>query len=399
MIKELGKNKARLIVSVTTNGHRHRYTKTVTYNGKRELKKLYDDFEHEVSKEPCTDVTVKELLENHLAHCRTMKLKATTMRGYGLCAKRLYSPLDGILAKNLTTYQVEKIIAEMSDSGLAAKTIKNTISFLSSAYDHAIYTKLLEANPCRHVTLPKGNAREVRILYKDEIQDFLYMIANAPIDDKVAYELALFSGLRRSEILGLKESDVDLMKGVMYIHTTRHRVNDEDIEQDTKTKRSTRTLAVPEILIHDIAALLEVHSKLKYKTTDYLIQDGFGGMLNPATLSNRLTKMEDKYNMPHVTLHGLRHTYASLLNASGIDMARISAELGHSNLTTTMNIYTHIFNDVSESSRGIAEAINSFNALTLGSANALLKAVDTDGHIQGTQTNKKPLETLEFQEV
>ena len=58
-------------------------------------------------------------------------------------------------------------------------------------------------------------------------------------------------------------------------------------------------------------------------------------------------------------MHGLRHTFATLLNANNVDIAQISAELGHSNLTTTLNIYTHVFGDVSSSSRGIADTIDS----------------------------------------
>jgi hypothetical protein len=68
--------------------------------------------------------------------------------------------------------------------------------------------------------------------------------------------------------------------------------------------------------------------------------------------------MEEDNDLPHVTVHGLRHTFASLLNSSGVDIARISRELGHSNIGTTMNIYTHVFGDVSASSRGIADIVN-----------------------------------------
>ena len=106
-----------------------------------------------------------------------------------------------------------------------------------------------------------------------------------------------------------------------------------------------------------------MHRNFKYESVDYLIQDGFGNIILPQTLATRLARLEEEKGLPHVSLHGLRHTYASLLNEAGVDMARISAELGHSNLATTMNIYTHIFEEASQSSRGIAQTIN---ALTDG---------------------------------
>lgn len=360
MIKELEKGKARLIVSVGGRTDRRRFCKTVTYKTKKELKKLYDDFEAECQNAPLTDITVQDLLESYIAYCRTLGRKATTIHGYEVTAERCYSSIGTILAKNLTTYRLEKFVAEMGDNNLSAKTIKNTIGLLSAAYDHAIFIGQLDTNPCKRISLPKLTPKDIRIFYLDEIPKFLEAIADVDLNEKVAYELALFLGLRRSEILGLKEADVDIVKGLVYVHSTRHRVNGVDIEQDTKTKKSTRILALPDILILDLARLIETHRQFKYESVDFLIQDGFGNALGSQALSSRLSRLEQKKGLPNVTLHGLRHTYASLLHSQGVDMANISAELGHSNLATTMNIYTHIFQSATNASRGIANTINDF---------------------------------------
>ena len=366
MIKELRKGKARLIVSVGSRDNRRRFTKTVEYRTKKELRQMYTDFEAECERTPPSDITVRDLLESYIAYCRTLGRKATTIKGYETTAARCYTPIGETLAKKGTTYQLEKFVAEMSSNGLSAKTIKNTIGLLSSAYDHAIRIGQLDSNPCSRLTLPKGQPREIRILHLDEIQGFLNAISECDLNEKCAYELALFLGLRRSEILGLKESDVDIISGMIDIHSTRHRVDGEDVTQDTKTARSTRTLALPDILICDLARLLETHRRFEFKKTDYLIQNGFGEPLNGQALASRLTRLEEEKGLPHVTLHGLRHTYASLLHASGVDMANISAELGHSNLTTTANIYTHILKTPTQSSKGIANTINN---LPLGGTN------------------------------
>lgn len=360
MIQELEKGKARLIVSIGGRTDRRRFCKTVTYKTKKELKQLYNDFEEECRQLPPTDITVQDLLESYIAYCRTLGRKATTIRGYNIVAERCYEPIGAISAQSLTTYRLEKFIAEMGEKRLSAKTIKNTIGLLSAAYDHAIFIGQLKENPCKRVTLPKGQPKDIRIFYLEEIPKFLETIADVDLNEKVAYELALFLGLRRSEILGLKESDVDIVKGLIYVHNTRHRVDGEDIEQDTKTKKSTRILALPDILILDLARLIETHRQFKYEKVDYLIQDGFGNALGAQALSSRLARLEKKNGLPNVTLHGLRHTYASLLHSQGVDMANISANLGHGNLTTTMNIYTHIFQSATNASRGIANTINNF---------------------------------------
>lgn len=374
MIQEISKGKARLIVSVGGRADRRRFCKTVTYKTKRELKRLYDEFEAECQNEPLSDITVRNLLESYISHCKTLGRKATTIHGYEITADRCYPLIGTILAKDLTTYRLEKFVAEMGEKRLSAKTIKNTIGLLSSAYDHAIFIGQLDSNPCKRITLPKLTPKDIRIFYLDEIPKFLEAIADVDLNEKCAYELALFLGLRRSEILGLRESDVDIVQGLVYVHNTRHRVDREDIEQDTKTKKSTRILALPDILILDLARLIETHRQFKYESVDYLIQDGFGNALGGQALSSRLTRLEQKHGLPNVTLHGLRHTYASLLHSKGVDMANISAELGHSNLATTMNIYTHIFQSATNASRGIANTINEFTQI--GGKSVANKAIE-----------------------
>lgn len=359
MIKELGNNRARLIVSIGSGDTRRRATKTITYKTKKELRQAYEDFEREARNGPPSDMTVGELIKAHIEHSEAIGRKAETIRGYRVCEKRLNLPFKRILAKDCTSYHVEREVARMAKNGLSAKTIKNTVGLISAAYRHAMRQKLLKENPCDGVVLPTIKKADVRILYREEIQPFLNALADAPLDDKVAYELALFLGLRRSEILGLKEQDVDLDGGMVYVHNTRHRVDGKDYDSDTKTEKSKRVLALPDILITDIKALMRLHENLRYEHTDYLIQDGFGGTYSPQALSQRLVKLQRAHGLPEVSLHKLRHTYASLLNESGVDMARISRELGHSNLATTMNIYTHIFKTPTQSSRGIAEVINS----------------------------------------
>ena len=320
---------------------------------------MYDAFEEECSNtEPTSDITVKELVDDYIAYCKALGRKATTLNGYRIASQRLQPSIESTLARKCTTYQLEKFVAEMSSNGLASKSIRNTIAVLSAAYRHAVKIGQLKENPCENLTIPKGKPREIRILYMDEIQDFLFAIADCPLDEKCAYELALFLGLRRSEILGLKESDVDIVSGMVSIHNTRHRVEKQDYDDGTKTDRSERTLALPDILLMDLARLLEQHRQFPYERSSYLIQDGVGNPLGGQALSSRLVRLEEEKGLPHVTLHGLRHTYASLLHASGVDMAQISAELGHSNLTTTSNLYTHIFKSPSQSSRGIASVIN-----------------------------------------
>lgn len=357
MIEYISKGKAKLVVSVGSGEHRRRKAKTVTYTTKRELERMHQRFIDEVHHNPLIDTTVAELLDMYIRSRKSLGVEATTIHGYEIAAKRIYPRFEGINASELTSYQVQSFVTDMSEI-YSPKTIRNTVSLLSSAYDNAVRLGQLEKNPCKWVTLPKKEHAKIDIFTEEEITRFLAALNNERLDYKVAYELALFCGLRRSEILGLTEDAVDTTFKWVKVRQTRHHVDGKDVIQGTKTASSRRELAVPDFVMEDIKELIRIHNEVRYKRTDYLIQDGFGKPLGVNALTTHIYRVEDKAGLPHVSLHDLRHTFASMLNNAHVDIAMISHELGHSSINITLNTYTHVFGNVSNSSRGIADTLN-----------------------------------------
>ena len=356
MIEYISKGKAKLIVSVGSGEHRRRKAKTVSYTSKKELERLHQKFEDEVRHNPYIDTTVEELIDHYIENKKMCGMKATTERGYNNAKKRIVPIMGNFLAREVTPYQVECFVADLAKK-YKPKTIYNTIGLLNSAYTKAVRTGQLMSNPCQYVALPKKQKPDIKVFSEHEMLAFFNALNDERIDFKVAYELCLLCGLRRSEVLGLKESDINIPFKCVTISHTRHRVYGENIEQDTKTEQSHRTLALPDVVVEDINVLIKEHDR-PYKHTDYLIQDGFGHPLNPSVLTNHIREIEDKAGLPRISVHGLRHTFASMLNREGVDIARISRELGHSNLSITLNVYTHIFGGATSSSRGIADTLN-----------------------------------------
>ena len=357
MIEYISKGKAKLIVSVGSGATRRRKAKTVTYTTKKELERMHQRFIDEVHHNPLIDTTVEELVDMYIRSRKSLGVEATTIHGYETAAKRVYSRFEGINATELTSYQVQVFITDM-DEKYSSKTIRNTISLLSSAYDNAIRLGQLEKNPCKFVTLPKKERAKIDIFDEEQIVRFLRALNEERLDYKVAYELALFCGLRRSEILGLTEDAVDTTFKWVKVRQTRHHVDGKDVIQGTKTASSRRELALPDFVVEDIKALIEKNNSVPYEHTDFLIQDGFGKPMGHSALTTQIYRIEDKAGLPHVSLHDLRHTFASMLNNAGVDIAMISHELGHSGIAITLNTYTHVFGNVSESSRGIADTLN-----------------------------------------
>lgn len=358
MIEIIDKHKAKLIVNIGSGKTRKRKSKIVSYSGKRDLKNKYDAFEAECRRTPVSQITLKQLLDSYIEKKKMLGAKATTIKGYEAVVKRTHAYFGEVYADKLTTYQMEDFVISMSDSS-APKTIKNTVSLISSAYKQAIWTGQLRHNPCENVTMPKQKRKEIIVFSEKEILAFMQALSEDRLDYKVGYELCLFCGLRRSEVLGLREDDISIPFGSVTIRSTRHRIDgDTDIVQDTKTESSHRTLAVPDFLIREIDILIHEHREFEYNNTDYLIQNGFGEPMSPSTFTKYIRKVEDRAGLPPVSVHGLRHTFASMLNSDGIDIARISSELGHTTISTTTDIYTHVFNGATASSRGIADSIN-----------------------------------------
>lgn len=360
MIEQLGKNKYKFIVNIQTENGRVRKTKRVECNGKREANRLYAEFEREVKADHLsTSRKLKEAMDSYIENGKLNQLSANTIKGYNTAKTRIISFLTDKKMDKVTSVDIERLIAYMQkDKHYAPKTVKNTITFLSQVYEREMKLGRVTDNPCLNAELPKRKASTIQTIPSADLHGFTDSLKELDQDTRVAVELALFCGLRRSEILGLREENV--LGDNLHVVETRHFVNGNTVIQGTKTARSRRTLAMPKFVAEDVNDLIEKHKSLDFDTCDYLIQDGFGEPLNPSTLSNRVSRFCKSQGL-NVSMHKLRHTFASMLINSGkADIIQISTELGHSNTTTTLNIYGHLTEEASASSRHISSIVENF---------------------------------------
>ena len=358
-IRQLGKNKYQLVVDYYDDeGKRHRHTQVVTCKGKKAAKDLLDSFADSWEDALPEDMTVGQLVQDYIDSREVKGIKSNTIRGYKNIRRKLDA--NGIgkkSARELTTYQVERYIVHMIKvEDLNPKTVKNRISLLRSSYDMAIKSGLIRSNPCTGIELPKLKAPEINILSEDDVDLFMEKLREQDLDIRVLCELALFCGLRRGEILGLTSEDIDIDEALIRVRKVRHWLDGKNVVEEPKTEKSKGTLSCPRFIMNDIVQLMEEHAE--YSDSDYLIQY-VGEPMKPDYASKKVIKFIDSLESSHVTLHGLRHTFASMLNASGdFDIAEISAAMRHSNITTTMNIYVDVFAGASRSSKRISGALD-----------------------------------------
>ena len=366
-IEQVSKNKFRVTLSQTINGNRKRYTKTFTTTKKKEAVKLAQLWEQEVLTKDLTNYTVSELISAVWGNIIKNK-SPNTIDGYNTCRKRILDTMDDIKAIDLSPRFLQRWIDSLATLDTKAnskkkrkyspKTIRETYSLLSRCCSIAVAWELLPSNPCHDVTLPINTKHEAHILSPDELETFVANLDTLSLDSKVLFEFALFCSLRKGEILAIEDEPIG---DTILINKARYRSNSGmDFIKEPKTNSSNRICSVPIFLQEDIKALQHYHESEKkrlkgaWQNSKYLIKATDGSPISPYAINDRLAVYVKRIGISHITFHQLRHTYASIVASTGADLVTLSRMMGHSNKSTTLSVYTHLFKDEIDTGRNIA---------------------------------------------
>ena len=234
---------------------------------------------------------------------------------------------------------------------LSGKTILEHHRLLRAMLHKAVYWQLIVANPAERVQPPKARKPKRRSYDDEQTKILLENLELLSIEDtkyKVAITLTVFTGVRLGELMGLEWQDVDFKNGIISINRSSQYLSDMGVfTKVPKTESSIREIAIPEFII----SLLEKY-KLWYEEqksiygelwtdSDRLFVQADGKPMHPSTISKWFVKYVGQIGLPVINFHGLRHTNASLLVAQNIDIAVISARLGHAQISTTLDFYVH----------------------------------------------------------
>ena len=234
---------------------------------------------------------------------------------------------------------------------LSGKTILEHHRLLRAMLHKAVYWQLIVANPAERVQPPKARKPKRRSYDDDQTKILLENLELLPSEDtkyKVAIILTVFTGVRLGELMGLEWQDVDFKNGIISINRSSQYLADMGVfTKVPKTESSIREIAIPEFII----ALLDEY-KLWYEeqksiygelwtNSDRLFVQADGKPMHPSTISKWFVKYVGQIGLPVINFHGLRHTNASLLVAQNVDIAVVSARLGHAQISTTLDFYVH----------------------------------------------------------
>lgn len=305
-----------------------------------------------------TAVKFQEFAEEWFEEYAKLNLRSTTYERMRQLTHRVYPAIGHLRMDKITARQLQGFVNSLAKEGanektgksLAPKTIRHNLSFISDVFSYAVKMDLLSDNPCRKVTIPKGEVKEKPIYSQEEMALLLTRISGEPTKYRAFFFLIAYSGFRRSEMLGLEWKDVDFEHNVITVKRTSNYTAGRGTYTDTtKTKRSQRVLKISPYIMGILKELKDEQDEEalrlgdKWVETDRLFVKWNGEPMNNQTPYGWLKEFCEKNELPFYGIHSFRHFAASALISAGLDVTTVSGALGHCNSGTTLNVYSHMF--------------------------------------------------------
>ena len=347
------------------NGRRNQITETVK-GTKKDAEKVLRERLAAVENGgfiPKHQETVAEFMARWLETYAATNTTVRTQEGYrGNIQRYIVPSFGGVALQSLTAQHIQRLYAQMTERGLSARTVLHTHRVLNTALRHAVKWGILVRNVTEAATPPKPQSMEMEMWDEATTDRFMDAIAEHRFRD--FYQLALVTGMRRSELAGLKWENVELVVGRLSVVSTRQRIIGQGIlEGQPKTRRSRRSIALgPDTveMLHEIRGQ-QMEQRLAagdaWQETGYVLIQADGRPMNPIQVSQEFTKIVRKLGLPHLTLHGLRHAHATQLLTDNVNPKVVSERLGHSNIAITMDTYSHVLPGMQEAAAVYGERV------------------------------------------
>ena len=294
------------------------------------------------------EITVTQWLNTWMNDVIKLSRATTTVYSYQKMIDNHITPAIGSvpLQKLTPTMLQQYYAAKIREGKISSNTVRKHHDLMNSAFQMAVKQGLLLSNPAAHVEAPTVKRPDIKYYSLEQLQTLLKLSEGTRLE--VLIKLAGLLGLRREEIMGLTWDCVDFEEKKIKIAEVRTMAGKDVVTKDPKTSTSVRTLH----MTADIEDLLKrERAKQKgykqalgdsYHDSGYVFTHEDGRPVRPNYASDLFKKFIEDNNLPALTLHGLRHSFASIANSKGIPMYDIGKALGHSSPSTTSKIYTHL---------------------------------------------------------
>lgn len=294
------------------------------------------------------ELTLEEWLTTWMNDVISLSRAVTTVYAYqNIIHSHIIPALGAQPIQKIAPQQLQAYYAALiRDKHLSSNTVRKHHDLLNAAFKAAVKQGILLSNPAERVEAPKPHPPEIHYYSMENLQRLLTLCKGTRIE--VLVKLAGLLGLRREEILGLTWDHVNFHSHKLEVVSVRTAAGKTVVTKEPKTATSKRTLYMPADLEDALKreAQKQAHFKAylgsSYQDDGYVFTYEDGRPMRPNYASELFTKFIHDHDLPPITLHGLRHSFASIANAKGIPMYDIGKALGHSSPSTTSKIYTHL---------------------------------------------------------
>lgn len=320
-------------------------------------------------------LTLQEWMLKWLEEYKKGTLKQTTYESYLLNIKTHIcgSSIGNVEVRKLSTDLLQKFYNEKlqgvdGNKPLSRRSVEYLRTIIGGSLRQAYKNELISKNINEFTVLPRKQAKEIIPLTVEELHKVLLTAKGT--DMYTLLVLEAFTGMRKGEILGLQWKNIDFDKKLLYVRTNLCRIQNPDdkdrkktilVLMEPKSRKSNRTIPLSD----EVIRALKIHKKEQaiqkmryrdiYTDNDIVFAKPDGSFEDPRLLLDKFYKILDKAGVRRCRFHDLRHTFASVLLNEGESMKVIQELLGHSSITTTMDIYSHVADETKEKSIEILE--------------------------------------------
>ncbi|MBE0467472.1 MAG: site-specific integrase [Candidatus Desulforudis sp.] len=293
-------------------------------------------------------LTFSRYLDKWLEDSVKPSVRPRTHESYSQYVRLYIRPaLGSIKLTKLGPADIQSLLNQQQEKGLSARTAQYTHAVIRRALEQAYQWQLVPRNVAKLVRPPRVQRQEAKALTPEQARIFLEAVSGDRLE--AFYTVAIALGLRRGECLALKWEDIDFENETLRVRHTLHRHKGGGWTLvEPKSRNSRRTIALPKVIVqslkdHKKRQLEErIFQGSRWQETGFVFTSTIGTPLCGDNVFKRFRDILKKAGLPGINLHGLRHTAASLLLVQGVSARVVMETLGHSQISLTMNTYSHV---------------------------------------------------------
>jgi integrase len=299
-------------------------------------------------------ITVGELFDQWLAAVKPTVREASYIT-YRTWTTRIRPFIGELPLSRLSPLHVQSMMSALLEEGLSPTTVKQIYAILNMALKQAVRWGLIHRNVCQAVDPPRISKMEMVTWNRSEVMQVLAVAADDDLE--ALWRLALTTGMRRGELLGLRWIDVDLQRGVLAVrHTIVQGDHGRMVSSTPKSASGQRSIAIG---AGDVDALIRHRDRQRIERTPNPLGLVFitqtGRSINPKTLAARFDDLTARAGVRRIRFHDMRHTCATLLLEADVHPKVVQERLGHSSISMTLDRYSHVSESVQQAA---AERLN-----------------------------------------